>query len=421
MAMPSATAPFGPKTAQDVRRFFGQAPTPLVSLPKLASAWGLSGFYVKDESKRLGQQAFKVYGATYAMAKWIARHIGISIEEVDGLADLRKRYADKCGEKQVTFVTCTDGNHGRAVAYSAKQLGQKAVVYMPKGSADARVEHIRAHGGDCSVTDLNYDDTVELAAKKAEENGWTYLQDTTAPGYVEIPTWIMQGYTAMIDESMEQIKEQEDAAPTHVLLQVGVGSMAGAVLGYLVERQRLVGGPRPVSMTLEPKNAACVFESAKRGDGKIATVEGDLETMIAGLACGVPCDIGWDILSQNVDGGYFWIEDGMAGNGMRLLAKHDLEAGECGGAGAGFIQRLMDPSCTKAKKVREQLGLGKDSRVLILNTEGATDPINYQKQLELPDIPLDQLNFEFQGPLPGVLKRNRADSVDDSEAKRARQ
>merc|ERR1719424_1211113 len=134
----------------------------------------------------------------------------------------------------------------------------------------------------------------------------------------------------MIDESMEQIKEQEDAAPTHVLLQVGVGSMAGAVLGYLVERQRLVGGPRPVSMTLEPKNAACVFESAKRGDGKIATVEGDLETMIAGLACGVPCDIGWDILSKNVDGGYFWIEDGMAGNGMRLLAKHDLEAGECG-------------------------------------------------------------------------------------------
>ncbi|CAK0806228.1 unnamed protein product [Prorocentrum cordatum] len=399
-----ATAPFGPKTAKQVRRFFGSEPTPLVPLRKTAQELGLAAVYVKDESKRLGLQAFKVFGAAYGMATWLAREVGVDLASVTGLEELRRVYSEK-GGKPRTFVTCTDGNHGRAVAWAAKHLGQCAVVLMPKGSAAARVEHVRDLGGQCDVTDLNYDQTVELAFQKAQENGWTVLQDTTAPGYTEIPTWIMQGYTAMADEALAQVDELDQSFPSHVVLQVGVGSMAGAVLGYLVERCSAAEGggsaPRPVAITLEPQNAACAFASAEKGDGSAVTVDGDLDSMIAGLCCGVPSDIGWPILAKHVDGGFCWIGDGIAGNGMRAMKAEGVEAGECGGAGLGLIRRIMAPDCPKAASVRERLQLGSASRVLIFNTEGATDPENYAKQMGLPDVPpmASPADFGFAPPL----------------------
>jgi len=393
---PGPTAPFGPEVAKQVRDFFGSEPTPLVPLRNPAKEWGLGGVYVKDESKRLGLQAFKVYGATFAMAKYLARRLDLDLAEIKGLEDLRLRYETRFQEAPITFVTCTDGNHGRAVAWAAKQLGQHAVIYMPKGSAPARVAHIQTNGGECTVTDLNYDDTVKLAFDKAKEHGWVILQDTTSPGYTEIPTWIMQGYTAMVDEALNQIKTLDGVAPSHVILQVGVGSMAGAVLGYLVEHAK--GGSYPVALILEPKNAAPAFASASRGDGQTVTVEGELETMIAGLSCGVLSDLGWPILAEHA-GGFFWIADGLAGNGMRLLAKEGVEAGECGGAGPGLLQGLMG-SCAKAAALRTRLGLGKESRVLIFNTEGATDPENYKKQMGLADVAITETDFDFAAALP---------------------
>jgi len=410
------TAPFGPTAAREVRRFFGTEPTPLVPLKIAAGSWGLGGVYVKDESKRLGQQAFKVFGATFAMAKLLAKRSGVSLEDVSGLADLRTRYEAKFGaDAPTTFVTCTDGNHGRAVAWAAKQLGQKAVVYMPKGSAQARVDHVRAHGGECTVTELNYDRTVDMAFQSAKEHGWTVLQDTTAPGYTEIPTWIMQGYTAMADEALEQMKALDGSSPTHVLLQVGVGSMAGAVLGYLVEAAG--DGPRAMALTLEPENAACAFKSAMRGDGEMETVDGDLETMIAGLACGEPSALGWPILAKHVDGGFFWMKDGLAGNGMRGMNAEGVEAGECGGAGLGLLGRLMAKDCSKAQELRQKLGLGEKSRVLIFNTEGATDPENFKKQLALPDVTPTASDFGFAPPLPAAAL---ADGEQSQAAKRQR-
>merc|ERR1719482_2213785 len=165
------------------------------------------------------------------MAEFAATRLGISLGELTGgLDELGELWKMRRPTEQITFVTCTDGNHGQAVAWAAKKLGQRAVVYMPKGSADARVERVRAQGGECTVTDLNYDATVELAGRLATERGWVLLQDTTMPGYTAIPRTIMQGYTAMVDEACEQ------ACFTHVVLQVGVGSMAAAVLAYLVER-----------------------------------------------------------------------------------------------------------------------------------------------------------------------------------------
>jgi diaminopropionate ammonia-lyase len=397
--MSVGTSLFSPTVARQVRRFFGQDPTPLVPLRGLASKLGLAGIYAKDESKRLGQQAFKVYGGTYAMAVWISKAIGVDLAEVASLQDLRTRYF-KDGRGPTTFVTCTDGNHGRAVAWAAKQLGQKAVVFMPKGSAAARVEHVRSHGGECTVTELNYDHTVEYASEQASKNGWVLLQDTTLPGYTEIPTWIMQGYTAMADEALEQMLEIDGIRPTHVLLQVGVGSMAGAVSAYLSERAAADGTAAPIIVTLEPKNAACAFETAKRGDGKTVTVEGDLETMIAGLACGELSTLGWPILAKEVRGGYCWIEDDLAGNGMRLLSSEGVEGGECGGAAPGLLQRLMDPHCKLAAEVRTRIGLEKDSRVLFFNTEGATDPDMYKRQMALAHVDPSSNDFDFVGPLP---------------------
>ncbi|KAK3264323.1 hypothetical protein CYMTET_26929, partial [Cymbomonas tetramitiformis] len=416
------TEPYSPATARLVRGFFGSEPTPLVALPRCASALGLEGVLLKDESKRLGLQAFKVFGAAFAMACWVAQRLGVDIAECrDGLDGLRQAYFERFPETPTTFVTCTDGNHGRAVAWAAKMLGQHAVVYMPKGSAAARVAHVHANGGECTVTDLNYDQTVELAFAKAKEHGWVVLQDTTAEGYTEIPQWIMQGYTAMVDEALEQM---EGAHPTHVLLQVGVGSMAGAVLGYLVERFKGLPGQRPIAVTLEPENAACAFASARRRDGKMATVEGDLETMIAGLACGVPSALGWPILAGHVDGGFCWLSDGLAANGMRALAREGVEAGECGGAAIGLLQRLMAPGCPRAKAVRERLGLGEASRVLVFNTEGATDPVNYAAQMKLPDVSPAETAFDFEPPLDdapvlGAVQREMGSGTADDGANTA--
>lgn len=393
----SLTAVYGLATARAVRSFFAahqEGPTPLVALPKLAAQLGLGAVLVKDESKRLGTSAFKVSGAAYAMADYVANQLGISLVELkDGLTELGALWKARRPEEQITFVTCTDGNHGQAVAWAAKCLGQRAVVYMPCGSTDSRVERVRAQGGECTVTEVNYDATVELAGKQAREHGWILLQDTTMPGYTAIPGKIMQGYTAMVDEACEQA----DAPPTHVVLQVGVGSMASAVLSYLVERAAALGSPRPIALTLEPQAAACVYESAL--DGSVKTVDGDLDTMIAGLACGVPSTLAWPILAEHVDGGFAWICDALAGNGMRALAREGVVAGECGGAAVGLLQRLMADGCLQAAALRRDLKLGPDSRILIINTEGATDPVNYDRQMNLPDVPPASCDFGFAPPL----------------------
>jgi len=408
------TSQFGPQTAAQVRNFFGTPPTPLVPLPS-AEKLGLSAVYVKDESKRLGQQAFKVFGAAFAMAKYMSKEMGVPLEECGGIEGLGAKARTNGVSK--TFVTCTDGNHGRAVAWAAKQLGQKAVIYMPKGSAEARVQHIVNHGGECTVTDMNYDATVEFAARQAEDNAWVYLQDTTGPGYFEIPTWIMQGYTAMADEAIDQIKALDGALPTHLILQVGVGSMAGAVLAYMVERFQLEGLPTPITIIAEPDNAACAYESAKKGDGSTVDVEGDLDSMIAGLCCGVLSDIGWPILWANVDGAYTKVSDAVAGNGMRLLRDGGVEAGECGGAPMGLLQGIMDIDCPKATAMRKGLGLCADSRVLIFNTEGATDPMNYEKQMKAPNAPLSGDDFEFvlrrKIAIPGKMFEDSDDALMD--------
>ncbi len=345
--------------------------TPLVSLQNLAEKLQVKSIYLKDESKRFGLNAFKVLGASYAIANEIGRRIGKEITELSAERILSKETKEKIGD--ITFVTATDGNHGRGVAWTANKLGQKAVVYMPKGSALERLENIRAEGAEAEITDMNYDDAVRLAQKMAEEKGWIVVQDTAWEGYEDIPRWIMQGYTTMGHEIMEQIPEK----PTHIFLQAGVGSMAGAMTGFF---SNFYKEDKPIIVIVEPAKADCLFQTAKADDGKLHTVTGDMDTIMAGLACGEPCTIGWDVLKGYADA-FIRCPEYAAADGMRILAspvKGDtaVTAGESGAAAFGCMANiLMDADLAEWKKL---LKLDGNAKILCISTEGDTDQKNYQ-------------------------------------------
>lgn len=363
------------KEAEKAKNFHSTFPiykhTPLISLQSLAEKLQVKSIYLKDESKRFGLNAFKVLGASYAIANEIGRKIGKEITELSAESILSEDTKEKIGD--ITFVTATDGNHGRGVAWTAKQLGQKAVVYMPKGSALERLENIRAEGADAEITDMNYDDAVRLAQKMAEEKGWIVVQDTAWEGYEDIPRWIMQGYTTMGHEIMEQIPEK----PTHIFLQAGVGSMAGAMTGFF---SNLYKEDKPIIVIVEPAKADCLFQTAKADDGKLHNVTGDMDTIMAGLACGEPCTIGWDVLKGYADA-FIRCPEYAAADGMRILAspaKGDtaVTAGESGAAAFGCMANiLMDENLAEWKKL---LKLDENAKILCISTEGDTDQKNYQ-------------------------------------------
>jgi diaminopropionate ammonia-lyase len=372
---------FSEEVADKVHRFHRQVPnympTELVALKGLARAWGLGEIYVKDESTRFNLKAFKVLGGSYAVARLVCQEMGIRIEDTNYHQLIGDEVRQRIGH--ITLTTATDGNHGRGIAWTAQQLGLKAVIYMPKGTVKSRIENIRSHGASVEVTDLNFDDTVRLASGMAEKNGWRMIQDTSWEGYEEIPLWIMQGYLTMCKEAIEQMAEL-NTAPTHVFIQAGVGAMSGAVVGYLVNRFR---DRPPRFIIMEPNNAACIFASAVAGDGQPHAVTGDLDTIMAGLACGEPNLIGWGIL-RDFPCGYISCDNYVAANGIRILANpvsgdRAVEAGESGSVGIGLIDLLANH--TAFGEIKQALDIRPDSKLLFFNTEGATDPINYQEIL----------------------------------------
>ena len=347
------------------------APTPLAELSALAAQMGLKSLLVKDESQRFGLNAFKVLGGSYAIARHIAARLGLRPEEMT-FAALRSDAA-RAALGNAVFFTATDGNHGRGVAWTARELGCRAMVRMPKGTAKSRVENIRALGAEVTVEDCNYDGCVRLAARQAKETpGGVLVQDTAWPGYEQIPLHIMQGYLTMALEADEQM----DAPPTHVFLQAGVGSMAAAVAAYF--EQAHPQDP-PKIILVEPTAADCFFRSAAKGE--ITAVKGDMQTMMAGLACGEPSPIAWDIL-KGLTAAYLSCEDAAAARGMRALARplagdRAIVSGESGAATMGA---LLDAAADE--KAREALGLDENARVLLFSTEGDTDPVNYRRVME---------------------------------------
>jgi diaminopropionate ammonia-lyase len=370
----------GKEEVSKARKFHESFPeyskTPLVKLEHLAKDLGVGGIYIKDESHRFGLNAFKVLGGSYAMAKYLAQKLSKDISELSYEKLTSEEIRKKLGE--ITFVTATDGNHGRGVAWTAKQLKQKSVVYMPKGSSFIRLKNIQAEGAEASITDMNYDDAVRLAAENAEKHGWVVVQDTAWEGYEEIPTWIMQGYGTMASEALEQLNEMGVERPTHIFVQAGVGSLAGAVQGYFAS---VFGDDCPATVIVEADEAACLYKSALANDGEPRVVSGDMPTIMAGLACGEPNTIGWKVL-RDYSKTFVSCPDWVAARGMRLLGnpiKGDKRviSGESGAVTAGLVSAIMTRD--DMQELKKALKLDENSRVLLFSTEGDTDPIRYRE------------------------------------------
>lgn len=363
------------ENAKKVQRFHASFPvyqeTPLTEMKATAEALGLGNIYVKDESYRFGLNAFKVLGGSYAIGNYMAKRLEKNIEEMPYEELVSEQVRKELGD--ITFVTATDGNHGRGVAWTANQLRQKAVVYMPKGSAEERLKNIQAEGADASITDLNYDEAVRLANSQADQKGWVMVQDTAWEGYEDIPEWIMQGYGTMGYEAYIQLPEK----PTHIFLQAGVGSMAGAVTGFF---SSVYGEERPIITIVEPNKADCVFRTAEAADGKLHFVTGDMDTIMAGLACGEPCSIGWNVLRDYADN-FISCPDYVAAQGMRIMGNPEkgdtrVISGESGAAAFGCVAEIMRNP--RYAGIKEKLGLDEYSKVLFFSTEGDTDKENYR-------------------------------------------
>lgn len=371
---------FDEKSMHDVYEFHkslpNYKPTPLVDLANLAKYYGVKKVWLKDESKRFGLNAFKVLGGSYAIGKYLSQRLGKDINELPYNVLISDEIKKQLGE--LTFVTATDGNHGRGVAWMANRLNQNSVVYMPKGSAQMRFDAIAREGAKVTITDLNYDDAVRLANKGAEDYGWIMVQDTAWDGYEEIPLWIMQGYSTIINEVVEQLKAFGDEKPTHVFLQAGVGSFAGAVQGYLAH---LYGDERPITIICEPHGANCIYKSMVANDGNPHNVTGDLTTIMAGLACGEPNTISWKILRDNSD---FSVscDDQIAARGMRVLSSPlgddaRVISGESGAVGLGLFTVLSEKK-DEYKELMDALKIDENSKILCISTEGDTDVEGYK-------------------------------------------
>jgi diaminopropionate ammonia-lyase len=346
----------------------------LANLQNLASKLGIKGFFLKDESYRFGLNAFKVLGGSYAIARYIAGRLNADIASLTYQTLVSDETKKKLGD--ITFYTATDGNHGRGVAWAANKLRQKSVVLMPKGSSQTRLQNILKEGADASITELNYDDAVRLANEKAAKDPQGIIvQDTAWEGYEEIPAWIMQGYGTMSFEAYTQLKAAGIERPTHIFVQAGVGSLAGSVQGFFANAYK---DNCPVTTIVEASAADCLYRSAKAG--KLVAVGGDLQTIMAGLACGEGNTISWQIL-KNSSSFFVSAPDWVAAKGMRILGaplRGDAQviSGESGAVTTGLAAAILEKD--DYQDFRQALGLNKDSVVLVFSTEGDTDPVKYQ-------------------------------------------
>ncbi|MBA66069.1 MAG: diaminopropionate ammonia-lyase [Candidatus Marinimicrobia bacterium] len=342
---------------EEIYRFhqgIGNKETPLIKLPELAKTLGIANILVKDESCRLGLSSFKPLGASYAIYKEIQRNSQIR-----------------------TFCTATDGNHGRSVAWMARKLKKRAVVYVPSGTASERIKHIKQEGAEVEIVEGGYDDTVRKAMTRCEDENlisenekWALIQDTAWNGYERIPLNIMKGYWTQIHEITKQLKNDKIDI---LILQLGVGSWAASIIGYIIKYWKNI----PLIISIEPFSANCLYESIKLGER--VSINKDESTIMAGLNCGTVSLIAWDILKKYINQAIS-ISDRYAEEAMRILARPFLSdqpiiAGESGASGLGGLLALFD---IKAKEQSNEASfLDRSKTVLIINTEGNTDPISY--------------------------------------------
>jgi diaminopropionate ammonia-lyase len=353
---------------QEISSWPGYRETPLRKLPKLARILGVKQILYKDEGERFGLGSFKALGGAYAVFRLLQQELkrqGVaevySVDLVSGLfSDVTSNFT----------VTCaTDGNHGRSVAWGASKFGCRCIIYVHAGVSEVRCRAIADLGAEVRRVSGNYDDAVRKAANDAIGHGWHVVSDTSYEGYVSVPRDVMQGYSVMVEEVLNQMEE----VPTHAFVQGGVGGLAAAVCAHFWQR---FGERRPKCVVVEPDQADCLYRSAIAGEPTV--VHGPLDTIMAGLACGEVSLLAWKILDSGADA-FMTITDAAAAEAMRILADarfgdEPVVAGESAVAGfAGFLNAAGDAGG------RASLSLGPDSVVLLFGTEGATDPEIYRQ------------------------------------------
>jgi diaminopropionate ammonia-lyase len=375
---------------REIRAFHSRIPgyriSPLKGLPRLAKMLGLGGIWVKDESSRLSLNSFKVLGGSYAIYRFVQQKLEedpLDIFLSEGQEKLRERLGD------LTFAAATDGNHGRGVAWSASQLGFKTVIYVHENTSRARIRAIENNGAQVVVINGTYDDAVDQVKVDAAKNGWQIISDTAWPGYEDVPRWVMQGYSTMFSEAQQQLAAQGIIKPSHIFVQAGVGSLAASTLGFYAQ---LFGADRPRSVIVEPDKASCLFLSAEKGDGQPHSYEGELDTIMAGLACGDPNPQAWKVLWDVADV-FVKCPDYVAAKGMRvygvpLAGDPFLISGESGAATLGALMFIMQQP--EYAPLRELLDLNRDSEVLLINSEGNTDPDDFRKVVWLGRHPVPE-------------------------------
>ena len=342
----------------------GYAPTPLRDLASIAADARVARIALKDESGRFGLGSFKSLGGAYAVANLLAD----ALARQGGARGIRSSVlaaGTYRSQTEAMTVTCaTDGNHGRSVAWGAQRFHCRCVIFVHETVSQGRIDAIAAYGAEVIRVPGTYDDSVREASRQAEQHGWLVVSDTSWPGYTEVPRDIMQGYRLMADEAADQ---WDGPPPTHVFIQGGVGGAAAAVTVQMRARFQ----PAPIAVVVEPDNAACLLASAELDE--LTAVPGNLDTVMAGLACGEPSLLAWEEL-RRAAAAFMAIPDEAAIETMRLLADRGIVAGESGVAGlAGCLLVAADATS------RVILGLTADSRVLVFSTEGATDTELYQK------------------------------------------
>ncbi|WP_246088607.1 diaminopropionate ammonia-lyase [Phreatobacter stygius] len=323
-----------------IRTWDGYRPTPVHGLAAVARDSGVADVLYKDEGQRFTLKSFKAMGGAYAVERLVKAR----------------------GTAGLTVTCATDGNHGRAVAWGARRLRVPAVIYVHETVSEGRAKAIEGFGAEVRRVPGNYDDAVRASAEAARANGWTIVSDTSWPGYDVIPRDVMQGYAVLALEA-----EAQAPMPSHIFVQGGVGGLAAGILSYHWEKR---GETRPIIVVVEPAKADCLLQSAVAG--RWTAVGGDLDTIMAGLACGEPSELAWALLSPGADA-FISIPDERAAEAMRLMAGFGIAAGESGVAGlAGFLAVAADPAARAALK------LDAAARVLCFGTEGATDPEIYR-------------------------------------------
>ena len=343
--------------------------SPLIELPGLAKALGLAEIYYKDESERFGLGSFKALGGAYAVLRVLTQFLAAQGIEVSSGSSLREGQYQALTSK-LTVTTATDGNHGRSVAWGARMFGCRCVVYIHAEVSQGREQALLAQGAQVVRIEGSYDDSVHRCSEDAEKNDWTIVSDTSWGNYREIPREIMAGYSVMVSEVIEQLKRQP---PTHVFVQGGVGGVASTIADLFAQTW---SENRPRFVVVEPELAACLFASAQAGRATAVRVEE--ETLMAGLSCGEVSVLAWEVLGGAADD-FMTIAEDVVAPTMKLLVDApfgdtSIIAGESAVAGlAAVLAAGLRPVLSK------KLGLDSQSRILVIGTEGATDPDIYLK------------------------------------------